>query len=190
MTDQLSFQLTIEHDPKTMSRRRQCTPLSLLRNCADILSQKLAATFPRDKLSKDKERAESMFKFATTGRSRQLRHSKGNRARSSSMPRLLDTSFDRPPIPPDPDDCDLLSRTQSFRAEPRSRNPSSKIFRASDLVQGELLGSGFFGRVYRVTHRETGQVYVLKELYRVDEEAQNNFLKEVLSKVIKPCNFN
>jgi LIM domain kinase 1 len=45
---------------------------------------------------------------------------------------------------------------------------------------GELIGSGFFGRVFRVTHRETNQVYVLKELYRVDEEAQNNFIKEVL----------
>ena len=73
-------------------------------------------------------------------------------------------------------------RTQSFRVEPRSsrkRSASQQIFRASDLVLGELLGSGFFGRVFRVTQRETGQVYVLKELYRVDEEAQKNFLKEV-----------
>jgi LIM domain kinase 1 len=46
---------------------------------------------------------------------------------------------------------------------------------------GELIGSGFFGRVFRVTHRETNQVYVLKELYRVDEEAQNNFIKEVIN---------
>lgn len=30
-----------------------------------------------------------------------------------------------------------------------------------------------------MTHSETGEVMVLKELYRVDEQAQTNFLKEV-----------
>lgn len=39
---------------------------------------------------------------------------------------------------------------------------------------------GFFGQVYQVTHRDTGEVMVLKQLYRVDEEAQKNFLKEVI----------
>lgn len=56
---------------------------------------------------------------------------------------------------------------------------SQRIFRGSDLVRGELLGKGFFGQVFKVTHRETGEVMVLKELYRVDEDAQKNFLKEV-----------
>ncbi|CAB3365342.1 Hypothetical predicted protein [Cloeon dipterum] len=72
--------------------------------------------------------------------------------------------------------CDL-SRTRSFRVEP-PRN-SQRVFRASDLVKGELLGKGFFGQVFKVTHRATAEVMVLKELYRVDEEAQKNFLKEV-----------
>lgn len=53
------------------------------------------------------------------------------------------------------------------------------MFRASDLVKGELLGQGFFGQVFKVTTRDTAEVMVLKELYRVDEEAQKNFLKEV-----------
>lgn len=44
---------------------------------------------------------------------------------------------------------------------------------------GELLGKGFFGQVFKVTHKKTKEVMVLKELYRVDEEAQRNFLKEV-----------
>lgn len=30
-----------------------------------------------------------------------------------------------------------------------------------------------------MTHSQTGEVMVLKELYRVDEQAQKNFLKEV-----------
>jgi LIM domain kinase 1 len=47
------------------------------------------------------------------------------------------------------------------------------------LVKGELLGKGFFGQVFKVTHRDTDEVMVLKELYRVDEDAQKNFLKEV-----------
>lgn len=68
-----------------------------------------------------------------------------------------------------------LARTKSFRLEPKNQ----RIFRASDLVQGELLGKGFFGQVYKVTHKITQEVMVLKELYRVDEDAQKNFLKEV-----------
>lgn len=57
---------------------------------------------------------------------------------------------------------------------------TQRVFRGSDLVQGELLGRGFFGQVFKVTHKVTQEVMVLKELYRVDEEAQRNFLKEVL----------
>lgn len=69
-----------------------------------------------------------------------------------------------------------LSRAYSF-LEPRPQQ--SRVFRASDLVKGELLGQGFFGQVFKVTTRDTAEVMVLKELYRVDEEAQKNFLKEV-----------
>jgi serine/threonine protein kinase len=56
-------------------------------------------------------------------------------------------------------------------------------------VKGELLGKGFFGQVYKVTHRDTNEVMVLKELYRVDEEAQKNFLKEVSSRMIQIFKF-
>ncbi|KAI1292308.1 LIM domain kinase 1 [Halotydeus destructor] len=69
-----------------------------------------------------------------------------------------------------------LCRTKSFRVD-KARN--GRIFRAADLVQGRLLGKGFFGEVYLVTHKETNEEMVLKELYRVDEDAQLNFLKEV-----------
>ncbi|XP_054086831.1 LIM domain kinase 1 isoform X2 [Zeugodacus cucurbitae] len=89
--------------------------------------------------------------------------------RCSSMSKLLDEQH-----APTEQIYDL-SRTKSFRVEPKPQ----RIFRASDLVLGELLGKGFFGQVYKVTHRLTKEVMVLKELYRVDEEAQRNFLKEV-----------
>ncbi|XP_054717918.1 LIM domain kinase 1-like [Uloborus diversus] len=104
------------------------------------------------------------------GRSRQLKRGKETKERSSSLPRLLacdSASYNKNSYD--------LSRTKSFRVEPKNH----RIFRASDLVQGKLLGKGFFGQVFQVTHRETGEVMVMKELHRVDEEAQKNFLKEV-----------
>lgn len=73
-----------------------------------------------------------------------------------------------------------LSRTKSFRVEPTNGHHNQRIFRASDLVIGEMLGRGFFGQVFKVIHKETKEVMVLKELYRwVDDDAQRNFLKEV-----------
>uniref|UniRef100_A0A2M4BA58 non-specific serine/threonine protein kinase n=1 Tax=Anopheles marajoara TaxID=58244 RepID=A0A2M4BA58_9DIPT len=94
-----------------------------------------------------------------------------DKERSSSMSRLLD---EHRSVAAGGEFYDL-SRTKSFRVEQKA----ARIFRASDLVQGELLGKGFFGQVFKVTHRVTQEVMVLKELYRVDEEAQKNFLKEV-----------
>ncbi|KAG8184856.1 hypothetical protein JTE90_016201 [Oedothorax gibbosus] len=112
---------------------------------------------------------ERLYKKRGDGRSRQLKRGKDSKERSSSLPRV---SSD----PSASNKCSYdLSRTKSFRVEPKNH----RIFRASDLVQGKLLGKGFFGQVFQVTHRETGEVMVMKELYRVDEEAQKNFLKEV-----------
>ena len=39
----------------------------------------------------------------------------------------------------------------------------------------------FTFQAYKVIHLKTGEVMVLKELHRVDEQAQKNFLKEVYS---------
>ncbi|CAL8115686.1 unnamed protein product [Orchesella dallaii] len=103
-------------------------------------------------------------------RSRASRRSKGSRERAASLSRLSDSS----PTPPN-HTRPGLARTLSFREQARSQC----TFRACDLVKGELLGKGFFGQVYKVTHCETNEVMVLKELYRLDEEAQRNFLKEV-----------
>ncbi|CAJ0950468.1 unnamed protein product [Ranitomeya imitator] len=55
---------------------------------------------------------------------------------------------------------------------------SHRIFRPSDLIPGEVLGRGCFGQAIKVTHRQTGEVMVMKELIRFDEETQRTFLKE------------
>lgn len=148
--------LTIEHDPSNVPKCPLLCP-------------------PRRKVLSDKERRykrKDEGVMGTSGtRSRQLKRSSGGRERSSSLPRLLVSDSSASGSQPSYD----LSRTKSFRVEPKNQ----RIFRASDLVQGKLLGKGFFGQVYLVTHRETGEVMVVKELHRLDEEAQRNFLKEV-----------
>ena len=157
------LQLTIEHDPDAVSRR----PTFPSPSAAMLTSIGSPRTSPENKERLFKRRDEG---YISGTRSRQLRRTRDpmHKERSSSMSRLLDGSTPANPT------CDL-SRTRSFRVEPKNQ----RIFRASDLVKGELLGTGFFGQVFKVTHRDTNEVMVLKELYRVDEEAQKNFLKEV-----------
>ncbi|XDV31618.1 hypothetical protein PO909_002587, partial [Leuciscus waleckii] len=69
-----------------------------------------------------------------------------------------------------------IGRSESLRVV---TNRTHRIFRASDLIHGEVLGKGCFGQAIKVTHRETGEVMVMKELIRFDEETQMTFLKEV-----------
>nr|XP_033329452.1 LIM domain kinase 1 isoform X2 [Megalopta genalis] len=156
------LQLTIEHDPDAVSRRPAYSSPSAVM-LTSIGSPK-TSTESKERLFKRRDEG-----YISGTRSRQLRRTRDpmHKERSSSMSRLLDGSTTNPT-------CDL-SRTRSFRVEPKNQ----RIFRASDLVKGELLGTGFFGQVFKVTHRDTNEVMVLKELYRVDEEAQKNFLKEV-----------
>ncbi|KAM6910807.1 LIM domain kinase 1-like [Lycodopsis pacificus] len=70
-----------------------------------------------------------------------------------------------------------MVRSESLRADAGDR--THRIFRPSDLIHGEVLGKGFFGQAVKVTHRETGEVMVMKELIRFDEETHKTFLKEV-----------
>ncbi|XP_019752279.1 LIM domain kinase 1-like isoform X2 [Hippocampus comes] len=70
-----------------------------------------------------------------------------------------------------------MVRSESLRTDPEDR--THRIFRPSDLIHGEVLGRGFFGQAVKVTHRETGEVMVMKELIRFDEETHKTFLKEV-----------
>uniref|UniRef100_A0A3B5LN06 non-specific serine/threonine protein kinase n=1 Tax=Xiphophorus couchianus TaxID=32473 RepID=A0A3B5LN06_9TELE len=70
-----------------------------------------------------------------------------------------------------------MVRSESLRVDPGER--THRIFRPSDLIHGEVLGKGCFGQAVKVTHQETGEVMVMKELIRFDEETQKTFLKEV-----------
>ncbi|XP_076058385.1 LIM domain kinase 1 isoform X2 [Oratosquilla oratoria] len=165
---QSSLQLTIEHDPETVSSRRQSFPF--VSACQDHRETTLHRERDKDGLRERLFKRRDEGYVSGTQRSRQLRKGRGCKERSSSLPKLLDNDNSIR-------ECGYydLSRTKSFRVEPKNQ----RIFRASDLTQGELLGKGFFGQVYKVTHSQTGEVMVLKELYRVDEKAQKNFLKEV-----------
>lgn len=182
------LQLTIEHDPHRMTKSASSieyfdvtsqSPLQAIDVNKTI--EKNGATRPQK--PSEKERLFTRNKdepYVSGTKTKQLRKNKHfncaissnslkEKERCSSMSKLLDENH-----PPHPELYDL-SRTKSFRVEPKPQ----RIFRANDLVQGELLGKGFFGQVFKVTHRVTKEVMVLKELYRVDEEAQRNFLKEV-----------
>lgn len=84
------------------------------------------------------------------------------------------------PVSPSPKDPPISTRDIG-RSE-SLRSPSScshRIFRPCDLIHGEVLGKGFFGQAIKVTHKATGEVMVMKELIRCDEETQKTFLKEV-----------
>ncbi|XP_058272106.1 LIM domain kinase 1 isoform X1 [Hemibagrus wyckioides] len=70
-----------------------------------------------------------------------------------------------------------INRSESLRVDPVDK--TQRIFCPSDLIYGEVLGKGFYGQAIKVTHQQTGEVMVIKELLRFDEETQTTFLKEV-----------
>ncbi|CAL1543026.1 unnamed protein product [Lymnaea stagnalis] len=78
-----------------------------------------------------------------------------------------------------------LNRSHSFS----TRQQEHRVFRAVDLLLGEILGQGFFGQAIKATHRVTGEQMVLKELHNFDEDAQKSFLREVsmLRNLSHPC---
>ncbi|XP_055621389.1 LIM domain kinase 1 isoform X2 [Toxorhynchites rutilus septentrionalis] len=187
------LQLTIEHDPESINRchlgqttrdSQGCRTVYNSCNHAGntngntVLKERSPSPNKFDKERIFKKKDEGYISGTSRKLQRRLKDVNCNNAsnslkekeRSSSMSKLLDEQHQQ-----HSGDFYDLSRTKSFRVEQKA----ARIFRASDLVQGELLGKGFFGQVFKVTHRVTQEVMVLKELYRVDEEAQKNFLKEV-----------
>ncbi|XP_030647477.1 LIM domain kinase 2 [Chanos chanos] len=120
-----------------------------------------------------------------------------SRMRLSSPPAVLETvtvddgtlkrrslrrsnSICKSPGPASPKEIPILSRDIGRSESLRSASSCShRIFRPCDLIHGEVLGKGFFGQAIKVTHKATGEVMVMKELIRCDEETQKTFLKEV-----------
>uniref|UniRef100_A0A672RUR6 LIM domain kinase 1 n=1 Tax=Sinocyclocheilus grahami TaxID=75366 RepID=A0A672RUR6_SINGR len=70
-----------------------------------------------------------------------------------------------------------INRSESLRFD--ATDKTQRIFRPSDLIYGEVLGKGCFGQAIKVTHSETGEVMVIKELLQFDEETEKTFRKEV-----------
>uniref|UniRef100_A0A674BL81 LIM domain kinase 2 n=1 Tax=Salmo trutta TaxID=8032 RepID=A0A674BL81_SALTR len=93
---------------------------------------------------------------------------------------MIPNSICKSPGPTSPKERPILTRdigrSESLRS---SSSCSHRIFRPCDLIHGEVLGKGFFGQAIKVTHKATGEVMVMKELIRCDEETQKTFLKEV-----------
>ncbi|KAH8420610.1 hypothetical protein KR009_012109, partial [Drosophila setifemur] len=187
------LQLTVEHDPVQVCRscsqadiQRACStstlilPLSTSASSVEVGGRERLYTKTQGQEQSAKARrlrqasnASSITMIPTINPTIQTTQLK-EKERCSSLSKLLDEQHQAQQHSAHPQLYDL-SRTQSCRVVQKPQ----RIFRASDLVIGEKLGEGFFGKVFKVTHRQSGEVMVLKELHRADEEAQRNFIKEV-----------
>ncbi|XP_002042831.2 LIM domain kinase 1 isoform X1 [Drosophila sechellia] len=182
------LQLTVEHDPvqvcrscsqadiqRAMSASTLILPLSTSASSVEVGRERLYKT-PGEQGTKARKLRQATNASTTIPPAAgatamtQLKE----KERCSSLSKLLDEQHQAQQHSAHPQLYDL-SRTQSCRVVQKPQ----RIFRASDLVIGEKLGEGFFGKVFKVTHRQSGEVMVLKELHRADEEAQRNFIKEV-----------
>ncbi|KAK2873010.1 hypothetical protein Q8A67_022907 [Cirrhinus molitorella] len=146
------LQITIEHDPKEHTKQE---------DLSGLLGEEL-----------DKPGKLGFFPLPSNRRNQMSPRSKNI---------LRSCSIDKAPC--SPRHAALLShrrdinRSESLRFDPTDK--TQRIFRPSDLIYGEVLGKGCFGQAIKVTHLETGEVMVIKELLQFDEDTQKTFLKEV-----------
>nr|XP_057943588.1 LIM domain kinase 1-like isoform X1 [Doryrhamphus excisus]XP_057943589.1 LIM domain kinase 1-like isoform X1 [Doryrhamphus excisus] len=159
------LQLTVEHNPQSMKSTK-------------VQEEKLASTHALPKLEEEPgSEGEAYESIRTSLPSPQNQGTMGMRSRHI----LRSCSIEKCSLLPGA--LTLLSqkrdmvRSESLRTDAGDR--THRIFRPSDLIHGEVLGRGFFGQAVKVTHQETGEVMVMKELIRFDEETQKTFLKEV-----------
>ncbi|XP_062867437.1 LIM domain kinase 1 [Trichomycterus rosablanca] len=144
----------------------RCLKLTVEHNPNDLSTQE-------DPLGLLPEEAERPGKLDFTPETHAVRHRSKNILRSCSIEKC----------PGSQNHLALLShrrninRSESLRVD--SFDKTQRIFRPSDLIYGEVLGRGFFGQAIKVTHQQTGEVMVMKELLRYDEDTQKTFLKEV-----------
>ncbi|XP_037543847.1 LIM domain kinase 1 [Nematolebias whitei] len=169
------LQMTIEHNPQS-PLQSESSPVSI--NCPDSCGHdKLTSTPKLPSLEEEpctrEETDEQRISLSPT----QHQGSPGIRSRHI----WRSCSIDKCPLSPGA--LSLISqrrdmvRSESLRVDTGER--THRIFRPSDLIHGEVLGKGCFGQAVKVTHQETGEVMVMKELIRFDEETQKTFLKEV-----------
>ncbi|KAG7515757.1 LIM domain kinase 1-like [Solea senegalensis] len=173
------LQLTIEHNPQLPNDvHHSTTPQDI--DCPDsCVHNKLASTQKLPSVEEEPSPGEEMRDEQTRMNVSPPQQQGATGMRSRHI--LRSCSIDKCPLSPGA--LSLLSqrrdmvRSESLRADPGER--THRIFRPSDLIHGEVLGKGCFGQAVKVTHHETGEVMVMKELIRFDEETQKTFLKEV-----------
>ncbi|XP_042355747.1 LIM domain kinase 1-like [Plectropomus leopardus] len=172
------LQLTIEHNPQSSDDILRSNNHQDDISCSEpCVRDKLSSTH---KLPSVEEEPSPGEETDEPGMSLSPPQHQGN-TRMRSRHILRSCSIDKCPLSPRA--LSLLSqrrdmvRSESLRVDPGDR--THRIFRPSDLIHGEVLGKGFFGQAVKVTHQETGEVMVMKELIRFDEETQKTFLKEV-----------
>ncbi|XP_024921573.1 LIM domain kinase 1 isoform X2 [Cynoglossus semilaevis] len=173
------LQLTIEHNPQPPDDQQHPDhpqdPISCSEPC---LHNKLAVSHKLPSLEEEPGPVEEEEDQTRTNLSAQP-NSGTTEMRSRQI--LRSCSIDKCPL--SPGGLSLLSqrrdmvRSESLRVYPGDR--AHRIFRPSDLIHGEVLGKGCFGQAVKVTHQQTGEVMVMKELIQFDEETQKTFLKEV-----------
>ncbi|XP_070699880.1 LIM domain kinase 1-like isoform X2 [Pempheris klunzingeri] len=173
------LQLTIEHNPQSPDDiLRSNSPQDDI-SCPDpCVCDKLASTHKLPSLEEEPNPGEETDEPIRMSLS-PPQHPGPTGLRSRHI--LRSCSIDKCRLPPGA--LSLLSqrrdmvRSESLRVDHGDR--THRIFRPSDLIHGEVLGKGCFGQAVKVTHQETGEVMVMKELIRFDEETQQTFLKEV-----------
>ncbi|XP_008286812.1 LIM domain kinase 1-like [Stegastes partitus] len=172
------LQLTIEHNPQSPHDLHSGTSPDNITDHDSCVPEKLSSARKLPSLEEEPSPREE-----TDGQIRMSLSPPQNQGVMGMRSRhiLRSCSIDKCPLSPRA--LSLLSqrrdmvRSESLRVDPGDR--THRIFRPSDLIHGEVLGKGCFGQAVKVTHQETGEVMVMKELIRSDEETQKTFLKEV-----------
>ncbi|KAM9728326.1 LIM domain kinase 1-like [Menidia menidia] len=174
----LPLQLTVEHSPPSPHEHLQSDRPPDGIGCADSrVRDKPVSSLALPSLEEEPSPREETDEQRMSLSPPQQQGTPGMRSRHI----LRSFSIDKCPFSPGA--LSLISqrrdmvRSESLRVDPGER--THRIFRPSDLIHGEVLGKGCFGQAVKVTHQVTGEVMVMKELIRFDEETQRTFLKEV-----------
>ncbi|XP_033126631.1 LIM domain kinase 1-like isoform X2 [Anneissia japonica] len=149
------LQLTVEHNPSPASPQ------------ADLAADSVEMELALKREWKDTDPSEDSVFAEPPTQKKQLQYKRDS---LEALPKIRRNSSEEPKSP----SRFTFSRSSSIKKGMKNHC----IFRPTDLIKGDIIGKGFFGQAIKVTHRQTGEVMVLKELIRFDDDAQKNFLKE------------